>query len=427
MANNMIGEHDILAEYKYKITEFYIIIDGEQDAFPVERISDFKIENYYEEATFPLFKVTCVMESSRYYKIMKNKDKVKFKLRVQSYYLKNGTQEQSLLRDFINDTFILFPSEADENYDEGLDRLTGSTDDRNELDALDNDIELFLFRDTIVTGLRSTFNSILSNVDMSTTVAYLLSKAGAKNVLMSPMENMTVYDTLLLPPQSIERQLKYLNNNFGFYKEGGVIFFGINNSYILNYKAGCTAYKDKEIQETVIYILDKANHYHYLQGQILKFIDNNGVIEPVEDKFYYSASSTAIGIHNNTITANAIGAGVDAAVVDMQHNSAETITSNAQAIEKRNTSVLFNNSSNKYLGTTYAAQANANSTVITLSVENHNLEAFYPNKKISFIFEDAKLNQKYKGEYRVASSIEIFTNHGEDYTCSSVLTFKKVK
>ena len=105
---NFVSEKDKFVEYKYKITEFYIIIDGKSKEFPTERITDFKIEHYFEEAVFPLFKLNLTMEASRYYEIVKNKDNIKFKIRIQKFYLSKGTQDQSLDRDFINDTFSIF-------------------------------------------------------------------------------------------------------------------------------------------------------------------------------------------------------------------------------------------------------------------------------------------------------------------------------
>ena len=82
--SNLITEKDTFAEYKYNVSEFYIIIGGETIDIPTERITDFKIEHYFENAVFPIFKVSMNIEPSRYYKIIKAKDKVKFKIRIQS-------------------------------------------------------------------------------------------------------------------------------------------------------------------------------------------------------------------------------------------------------------------------------------------------------------------------------------------------------
>ena len=112
----LLKDGDKFAQYRYKLTEFFIIIDGETDELPIERIVDMRISNYYEKAVFPLFKLGVVLEPIRYYKLLQNRDKVKFKIRIQSYYTTNDDPNNpSLLRDFINDTFVFFPD--DDNID----------------------------------------------------------------------------------------------------------------------------------------------------------------------------------------------------------------------------------------------------------------------------------------------------------------------
>lgn len=416
MASNLIGENDKFVEYKYKITEFYIIIDGKEDKFPVERITDFRIEHYFEEASFPLFKMEAIMEPSRYYKIIKNKDKVRFKLRIQMYYTsKNNENEKSLLRDVINSTFCIYTDEDNDDYEEDLKKAAGTQNDLNQLDKLNNIVELYLFKE-IVSGVRSSINTILNNCTMCTAVTYLLYKAGVKNILMSPFENTRTYGTILLPPQSIEKQLKFLNNNYGFYKKGAIVYFGLLHNYILNYKGECTAWYNKEWKETVIYVLERSNNMSFLGGAILK---------QNEERYYYNASPSAISVSSNTVSTNVIQ-GTDVDVVDMKNYSTTSASSGAKISGKKNSKVLFNSRSNPYLPETFAAQQKANSTVISVVLENINIESFNPNKSISLIFENTALNSKYKGIYRVATAIYNFTPTSSDYGIAAALVLKKV-
>lgn len=418
VSSALIGDQDRFAEYKYEITEFYIITNGITDEFPVERISDFKIENHFEEADFPILKLTVLMESSRYYSMMKNKNNVKFKLRIQSYYTINGDNkgEKSLYRDVINDTFSFFPDDDNNDYEKELKDEAGTSDDRNELDALSNYIELFLFKDSFVTGLRSSYNNILNNCTMSTAVAYLLYMAGVKNVLMSPFENQKVYGSIVLPPISIVKIIRYLNNNFGFHKQGTIVYFGLFHSYILNCKAECTAYAPKEWKETVIYVFEKNNRHSALSSAILK---------PNEEKYYYSVQTDGIDISSKTVSSNVI-TGTDAITIDMKAGTTTKKSSNAKTLGKSNSAVLFNNSSNPYMEETFTAQMHANSTIVSLVLENVSIEAFNPNKVFSLIFESPTLNEKYKGTYRIASSIFSFTNNGACYVVTATVVLKKV-
>ena len=76
----IVNDLDRFVKYKYAITEFYIILNGVSQQFPIEKINGFRIENYFEDASFPIFKVNLVMEPSRYFEIIQNKDNVKFKM-----------------------------------------------------------------------------------------------------------------------------------------------------------------------------------------------------------------------------------------------------------------------------------------------------------------------------------------------------------
>lgn len=414
--NVIINYSDKFIEYKYIISEFFILLNGETIKIPTERISDFKIENYFEEASFPIFKVSLILEPSRYREIIKNKKTVKFKVRIQKYYNTSGKQDKSMLTDAINDTFILFPDDEDEDFQKELKDEAGTSNDINELTRLNNVVELFLFKDTIVTGLRSLFNDILTNCTMCTAVTYLLYKAGVKNILMSPFENTKVYGSILLPPQSIERQIKFLNNNYGFHKAGTVVYFGLFHSYILNYKGGCTAWYNKEWTETVIYILEKSNTKSFLSGTIQKYN---------EERYYFNASSEGISIKNKSVSSNVL-TGTDAVTIDMKNSKTTEKSSGAITVGNSNSAVLFNNTSNEFMESAYTAQQKANATVITLILENVNIEAFNPNKAFYIICESPTLNGKYKGLYRIATSIFNFTANGEDYIVTAALTLKKV-
>jgi hypothetical protein len=416
MATKMITDSDKFVEYKYQITEFYIIIDGKKTELPTERISDFKIEHYFESASFPIFKITTVMEASLYYKIIKNKDNVKFKLRMQSYYVSRGETKKSLLTDVINDTFSFFPDDDNEDLTKDQKKEAGTYNDENELSALRNVIELFLFKASIVTGLRSTINTVLKNINLTTAITYLLSKAGVTKMLMSPFDNGKTYDVLVLPPQSIENQLKYLNNNFGFHKTGTIIYFGLFHSYILSYEKGCTAWSKNEWKQTIFYILDKTNNLSLLSGAILK---------TGEKKNYYNVTTEGITVDSSSVSKNVI-TGTDATAIDMQNSSTSKSSANAKTVGKTNSTILFNNTSNKYMADTYAAQQSANSTVVSIVVDNGKLESFNPNKDFSFIFENTEYSKKYKGKYNISTAIHTFSKNGDAFNLSSALVFKKI-
>ena len=425
MANTeLIREDDRFIEYKYTISEFYAIINGKKEEIPTERITGIKIENHFEHAIFPIFKITLVLERSRYYRIIENRNNVKFKLRMQKYYSFNGSIEKSMESDVINDLFIWFPEDSNKDYEKDILREEGRSknSDDNELDKLTNEIELFLFKEN-VTGIRSNFNAVLNNIDLQTAVAYLLSKANVKHIMMSPFDNNKQYETIILPPLSIDKQIQYLSNTYGFHKTGTVIFFGLDSAYIIDYNGKLTAYKDKENSETVIYVLEKSNTKQIFAG-LIKRHD--------EEKDYYVANSSSFSHQSISVPANVVD-GTNPVVIDTKVSSSETNQntkennkSSIQTIGDMNDYVIYNTTSNPYMSDTLSAQQKASSNVITIALEHTNIDSFKLNKKLSIVFEDASYNKLYKGNYNIMSAIHIFTNNGNSFYCTSSITLKKV-
>ena len=411
--STLIKDDDKLVTYHYVITEFIILYESEQDVIPLERIYSWKIEYYFDQAIFPIFKLCVAMEPSRYYKILKNKSTVKFKVRAQMYYtLNSNPEEKSMLRDYINDVFVFYPEDDNTDF---VEDIRPEDSDINKLSELDNYVEFFLFKN-IVTKLRAPCNYVLTNVDVCTAVTYLLYKTGVKNVLMSPFENTKVYDQIVIPPQSVEANIRYLNNNYGFHKKGSVIFFGFLHNYILNCKEECTAWYKKEWKDSIIYILSKSNTLTASDGT---FIRKN------EDKFYTLIQADSISVSNKNVTSNVLG-GVNPTVIDMKNGVTTSTLSGVTDVSSENRSIIFNDTSNIFMEETCAFQYKSNNIVLNAIVENINIEAFNPNKKIQIIFENANQNKKYSGIYRISSAIYNFQRSSGDFSINAILTLKKI-
>ena len=410
----LLTDSDTFVEYRYKITEFYIIFSKSQIELPVERIGSFKIENYYEDAYLPIFKFDVMLEASTYYKILKYKETVKFKVRIQRYYINNDNpNDKSMDTDVINDTFIIITDRDDSDFQEDLKKEAGTDKDENELMALTNHVELFLFKEEVA-KLRGTYNGVVSGTLLSI-VEGLLSQSGFKNNLISPFDNTSSQKDLLLPSMRLDLLIQMLNNNFGFHKTGTIIFFGLTRGYIMAYKKGCTCYAPKEWQDTVIYVLDKANTKGYMAG---------GYLKKGEKKYYFNVPTEAISNVSPSVVGNLMH-GIDAVSISSSSNRKTLSSANAKTIGQSNTAVFTKESSNPYVASTYTAQTSASSTVLQVFVESCNLDAFTVNKNVSVVFENAKDNKKYKGKYHVITALHTFTLSGDSYKIGSILTIKK--
>ena len=83
-----------------------------------------------------------------------------------------------------------------------------------------------------MTAVRTIVNDVLNNVNLTTAFAYIMTKVGMKNVLMSNFDNTDVIPELLLLPIPALSELIYLSNYYGLHKEGTQIFMDFDTTYI---------------------------------------------------------------------------------------------------------------------------------------------------------------------------------------------------
>lgn len=410
-----IADPSQLKEYMYQVTEFKIMIGGDIDDVPPHCISGMNITNNYETDLYPVFKVEMVVTAERYYKIMANKQTVKFKLRVQKFYVAPSSEEKSMYRDWINDTFSLIMDDKDENPDmPSVDaKLTSAS---SEAEKNTHPMELYFYRDEVATAMKTVINEVMASGTMTDAVNVVCSAAKIRNLLMSPLENQTVYSQLILPSLNIHEELQHLDAHYGFYKNGSIIYFGIEDGYILNYKGGCTAYQSGEIQQTNFLVLAKDSPEALESGMIMK---NDG-------QFNIHWKMSDMKINNDSITMDVLG-GNNVSLLDASSSSVISATSNAPTQGNANTQVKKNETENQWMAQTMIAQNNANGTVISGSVSNVDLAALTPNKKFTVIFEDSSLANKYRGLYLISSEEIRFVNRGGvDFEVVVGLTIKKV-
>lgn len=151
---SLFTSDDIFLKWRYTVSEIYILYPKEEpEEIPTERLVSLMILNDYENNLYPVFRIEIVLEASRYYKIIKNKDDVKFKLRIQKSCQILGEEEWSLDQDYIQDTFDLILNDEDFDVDAGFKEESAAedydnieADDVDDLFSTDNRFEFFFIQ-----------------------------------------------------------------------------------------------------------------------------------------------------------------------------------------------------------------------------------------------------------------------------------------
>ena len=124
----IFSNQDRFLKWRYTPAELYILYPGETpDQVPKERLISLMIQHDYEGNLYPIIRIEVVLEQSRYYKIIKHKNDVQFKLRIQKSYQVFGRETWSMNQDYINDTFNLILDDSDIDVDEGIKEAQSSS------------------------------------------------------------------------------------------------------------------------------------------------------------------------------------------------------------------------------------------------------------------------------------------------------------
>lgn len=422
----LFTESDQFQKYLYIVKDIQVLLpDGEENLIiEKNRFMGLDVEDNYEENYFPLIKITLVINSETYYKILKYKNECKFYLRIHKKYMKNEDKtKMSSEQKFLLDTFDLI---TDENTDDMLNALKEkiSSDDYkkrksegNVLDETDNNrVSFYLFKSSIA-GTKTNVNKILANANVSDAIAYLMSVAKIKNVLMSQPDNTKVYEELMIPYQSVLKSLGFLDTYYGLYKSGSIIYFGVDYTYIIPYNGKCsvTSTSDKSTNTNVVIPKSSNTLYSGKLGSIKRKNDESN---------YVIGDSTSINIMNKSISNNYLYAN-DIEVVDSYDENTETSKSNAKSKTENFVKVFQNKTENEFIGDMYTAQTNAKSDIISIRLQNFDISAFTPNKQFNVIFEDSKYTKKYNGKYILAGMSYSLNSEGNELLINGTIVLRK--
>lgn len=423
-----IETSDKYQKWRYVVDELYILFsDGSQIAIPHNRVQSINIQHLYEKNLFPIFKIELILASDTYYKILKNKKDVKFKIRIQKYYTEIASDAKSLKRDWINDTYDLILDDDDYNSEEALlrekkhhdfDTVTDKNTE-NDLYQVDNKIEFFLFKSELVDKLNTVVNAVLSNATLNDGIQYIATKINLNNLLMTNPHNTTTYKELVIPPLNAKQAIKFLDTYYGIYKTGMLFYIDMltNISYLLDYNSKCTAYQRNELQETNILIPLKTSKY---ASDMCSLYKRDNI-----EKYFIIGDNTNISIRNETISYNAY-ASTDAKVIDTYDGTITTSNTTATVKDGKSVKIIENNTENKWFSDMYNSLVNAKNTVIEVSLSDYDISAIAPNKAYKMVFEDTGLSSKYKKNLLLSEATHCLLKEGETFTLTTVAKLKQI-
>jgi hypothetical protein len=407
--------------YHYKVESLDIIFPSEGKHYPIEKgfIKSIMVERDYENDFFPVIRLDLSLDTAFYHKIIANKLDVKFRMRVQKYiYDTNNTLK--VKKDVFNTIFSSFIDEGTpfldkKEYEEANKVALLDKNGQNNTTIGGNDITFYLFKESDLINSKKIINTVITSANMTQTLTYLLSKSGLTGVLMVPLDNKNKYSEIIIPPLTVLGNLIYLDNQYGYYKNGTLIFFDIDCIYIIDRSGKCKAFRKGEYKKTVITVRNTINPHSLSPGS---YDDSE------KKTIYVNVDPRNVAVSNVAVIKDQTDGNnrliINPAAGFTVNIKAKTVQRGAGTYK-----VLYNKYNNSFVNSSEQIKVESDNRVVNVTMSDIDIDAFTPNKEFTFVFEDSVINKQMGGNYRLVSSNFIFVKNGDYFKLNGTATFKK--
>lgn len=399
--------------FKYVVDVFTVIINDEIIEVNPDFISHLGLEKDFDNDAFPVFSTEFSMDDTLYYKILKYKEIVQFKIRIMKYSYDENNRIRSK-KQFINDVFISFIDEETPQIDK---KLKQAMKDNNMLVA-NKSLRIFLFKKQELMNTKTYINGVFNDVFMTDLLTYILSSSGIKKVLLSPLHNISHYDEVRIPPLTMLDTLDFLENVYdGFYNNGSIKFFDFDCMYFIDKGRRNNVYRNNEHTQTIITIQDVTSGIAASSGCSLDDTNRKTYVN-VSPKAFTPAT---VSIANEHINAN------NAIIISPKTGEVTKVEPPVKEVTGNVYKLLIDRYNNKRAISNYTAIATENDSLVSIGVQGIDISSFTPNKEFKIIFEDMSLNKSRGGEYRLSRTAFVFKKEGNEFSLFGDIQLKKIR
>lgn len=424
MANE---DQSIVYVCKYQVPGLMFATEDEKLVFDSSNVIRVEKQDDFDYNLRTVLKVTLRMEMRKKLWIMKHKRDIVCTFEMDKIAMDSEVEEfLSTPQKMWYDEFSIFLTDDDESIDIAAmeQRLGLDNDPELPIEAGDEDyqesenvLNIYLFQKKLLNASNKTVNAVFTRDNIQNMAAALLTETGHKRVLLSPMENTTIYEELLVPAFPCYKALMFLDQYFGFYRTGGMIYYDVDTLYILNTNGKCKAKQENEWDETVFIVTDGPRS---LPGNAM-------VIRPQEKVNYCNIAESSLNVQNYAGTINE-KYGSTAKIVVTDDTAINTAEADQDYIDQRNTAYAYiTKEDNQFTADIMKARMEENQAYVCINANNLDIQAFTPNKSFKLVFDDVSKQEKYgKNLYRLAYAYHILAlESGYFYSAKHRIVLKR--
>ena len=405
MANR---DQSIVYQCKYQVPGLMFATEDEKLVFDSSNIVRVEKHDDYDFNIRSILKVSLRVDMRKKLWIIKNKRDIVCTFEFDKIAMDTETEQYlSTPQKIWYDEFSIFLTDDDESIDitamEQSLQLNGDRElpieagDEDYLES-ENVLNVFLFQKSLMNASNKTVNAVFTRDNIQNMTAQLLTETGHKRVLISPMENTKIYEELLVPAFPCYKALMFLDQYFGFYRTGGMIYYDVDTLYILNTNGKCRAKQQDEWPETMFIVTESPRS---LPGNAM-------VVRPNEKVFYCNIAESSLNVQNYANTMNE-KYGSTAKIVVTDDIAINTAEAEQDYIDQRNTTYAYiTKEDNQFTADIMKARMEENQANVMINANNLDIQAFTPNKTFKLTFDDTTKQEKYgKYVYRLAYAYHI--------------------
>ena len=216
---------------KYKIDKFVIIIGDEYITIVPENISSLIIYNDYTNAIIPLIKVTFVTSATNIFKVITNKDIVRFYVTMNSYMVDETGKKITLNNSMYRNVFRTYIDENTPDIDKELRDAKYTESEKMNSDVM----SIYLYDVNIVEKLYTSYNNIFTDISVFEAMMFYMSKVISNCTLSCDVfDNMDDrHKFMIIPTMTVKDIISYIDSYYGLYDCGSIIFMDTNKQYML--------------------------------------------------------------------------------------------------------------------------------------------------------------------------------------------------
>ena len=276
--------------------------------------------------------------------------------------------------------------------------------------ASQNLVDIYLFNDKLLKASMRKYNEVITSGSIQNIIGRILTKTGHKKILMSRVENNKSYQEVLIPYHEAYKCLAYLDQYYGIYKKGSIIYYDLDKLYIINPNGKVTAKEKDEWVDTVFLITERNES-----------VPGNGMVrKPNEKIFYINIPEENINVGVPSITKNdELGAAARIVVADGV--SSGLMDSDSEFVGSKNEIIKYvREADNPYIGSMLTARMEENNCIVYINGDNFDINAFALNKTYKLVFDDDGKQKKYgKFKFRLSYAYHFIRHETEGYMVSS--------